>query len=91
MTMFAELFTIPGWVAEAACSPETAALFFPEGGARAKRDAWTKAAAICAECPVIALCEAEDRARPIPLRGFLAGQTENQRRVRRGLPPRKDY
>lgn len=43
----------PAWMADGACSPDTADLFFPERG---DSDSVARAKAICATCPVLARC-----------------------------------
>lgn len=73
------LLTLPGaWVRDAACSPETAELFFPITDTGPAAADTARARAICARCPVRRQCQ-EDAETTGQRWGIWGGTTEADR------------
>lgn len=64
------------WTAQALCAQVDGELFFPEKGQPS-----SPAKAICAECPVRALCLAKAMSMSPPPAGVWGGMSERQRRT----------
>jgi WhiB family redox-sensing transcriptional regulator len=75
--LFASSRQNPPWMRDAACRASDTSLFYPA----AESDSGP-AVAICAECPVRALCLDEAVRRP-ELFGIWGGTTESERRIMR--------